>query len=63
MRMLLLAGLLVVFPAVAVVLWYLNRPMWILPALVSLAINSLPFIAAVLILRAQKRKGQSFEHH
>jgi hypothetical protein len=61
MIMLLIAGLLVVFPAIVVVLWYIDRPMWMLPALVSFAINLLPFIVAILILRAMKRKGHDVE--
>jgi Mn2+/Fe2+ NRAMP family transporter len=61
MLMLLIAGLLVVFPALVVVLWYIDRPMWILPAAVSFAINLLPFIVAILVMRAMKRKGHDVE--
>jgi F0F1-type ATP synthase assembly protein I len=63
MGMLLIAGLLVVFPALVVVLWYIDRPMWILPALVSFGINLLPFIVAILLLRAHKKKGHEVESH
>jgi Mn2+/Fe2+ NRAMP family transporter len=63
MGMLLLAGLLVVSPALVVVVWYIDRPMWILPAAVSFAINLLPFVVAVLILRASKRNGREVEIH
>jgi hypothetical protein len=63
MMMLLLAGLLVVSPAIAVVLWFIDRPMWILPAIASLAINSLPFIVAILLIRAQKGSGEEADAH
>jgi hypothetical protein len=63
MIMLLVAGFLVVFPAVAVILYFIDRPMWILPAFASLAINSLPFIVAILLIRAQKDKGEEMDAH
>jgi|GEM_PF-3312369 len=63
MGMLLIAGLLVVSPAIVVILWYIDRPMWILPALVSFAINFLPFVVAVMLIRSAKRKGAEFEAH
>jgi F0F1-type ATP synthase assembly protein I len=63
MGMLLIAGLLVVSPAIVVVLWYIDRPTWILPALASFAINVLPFLVAIWLLRGQKRKGHHFESH
>jgi hypothetical protein len=63
MWMMLLAGLVVVSPALIVVLWYIDRPEWFLPALVSLVINSLPFIGAIFLLRAQNRKGERMDAH
>jgi len=63
MAMLLIAGLLVVSPALVVVLWYINKPLWILPALVSFAITILPFAVAVLILHKRKQKGEQSEAH
>ncbi len=66
MKMFLVAGFLVTFPGIVVILAFLNRPLWILPAAVSVALNSLPFIVAILLLRAQKRSGRmehsDFEH-
>lgn len=54
--MILLGGLMITLPAVIVVLLFIGRPMMI-PALVSLAVNSLPFIAAYWLLRKQNKKG------
>lgn len=63
MLMLLIAGLLVVFPALAVILWFLDRPTWILPAVASFAINLLPFLVAIWLLHRSKQKGEEFEAH
>jgi hypothetical protein len=63
MLMMLLAGFLVVFPAIAVILYFIDRPMWILPAIASLAINSLPFLVAILLIRAQRDKGEEMDAH
>jgi F0F1-type ATP synthase assembly protein I len=63
MAMLLIAGLLVVFPAIAVILWYIDRPMWIMPALVSFGINLLPFLVAMWLLRGRKSDGDEAEAH
>jgi len=61
MLMLLIAGLVVVFPALVVILWYIDRPMWILPAVVSFAINLLPFLVAIWLLHKAKQKGEKFD--
>lgn len=65
MVMLLIAGLLVVFPALVVIIWFgvQGNATWVWPALVSFLINLLPFVVAILLLRSSKRKGQEFESH
>jgi F0F1-type ATP synthase assembly protein I len=63
MLMLFIAGLLVVFPALIVILWFIDRPMWILPAVVSFSINLLPFLVAIWLLRKAKQRGEEFEAH
>lgn len=63
MLMLMLAGLLVVCPAIVVVLWFINQPAWIVPAVASLAINSLPFVVAILLMRGQKGDGDEADAH
>jgi hypothetical protein len=63
MLMLLIAGLLVVSPAIVVVLWYIDRPMWIAPALVSFFINLLPFAVAIWLLRGRKADGDEADAH
>ena len=58
MLMLLIAGFLVVLPGIVVVLFFVfSEPTWVVPALVSVAINILPFIVAIFLLRAQKRRA------
>ncbi len=60
MLMFLIAGLLVVLPGIAVILWFVfSEPTWAIPAVVSVALNILPFVVAILLLRAQKRRGGS----
>jgi Mn2+/Fe2+ NRAMP family transporter len=63
MILLLLAGLLVVFPALVVMLWFIDRPMWVLPAAVSFAINLLPFLVAIWLLSKTKHKGEEMDTH
>ncbi len=58
MLMLLIAGFLVVLPGIVVILFFVfSEPAWVVPALVSVAINILPFIVAIFLLRAQKRRA------
>lgn len=58
MLMLLIAGFLVVLPGVVVILFFIfSEPTWVVPAVVSVAINILPFIVAILLIRAQKRRA------
>jgi ABC-type bacteriocin/lantibiotic exporter with double-glycine peptidase domain len=63
MNMLTIAGLLITLPAIAVIAFALiwGNPWWTLGAVASLFVNSLPFVAAYLLLRAAKRRGQTFE--
>lgn len=53
MRMLTIAALLITFPALAVIGYGLltGRPLWVLGAVASLLVNSLPFLTAILLLR------------
>ena len=50
MKIMLLAGALITFPAIVVVVLFFGQPLMI-PALASLAINILPFVVAGLLLR------------
>ncbi len=50
MKLMLMAGLLITLPAITVGFFYFGRLMMI-PAMVSLAINFLPFIIAGLLLK------------
>ena len=50
MKVMLLAGALITLPAISVVLVYFGRAMMI-PALVSLTINLIPFVVAGYLLR------------
>jgi Mn2+/Fe2+ NRAMP family transporter len=63
MWIMIVAGLVVVSPALVVILWFIDRPMWILPAAASFVLNILPFVVAVLLLRAQNRKGEEVDAH
>ncbi|CAN5645026.1 hypothetical protein BH23GEM3_BH23GEM3_17920 [soil metagenome] len=63
MLLFMVAGFILVLPALVVILWFIDRPMWILPAVASLLVNSLPFVAAILILRGQKGEGDPTEEH
>ena len=53
MKVMLLAGALITLPALAVIVIFFGQPMMI-PALVSLALNLLPFVVAGLLLRGQR---------
>ncbi len=59
MKIMLLAGCLITLPAISVVFFFFGRQMMI-PALVSLSINLLPFVVAGLLLRG--RTGDAAEH-
>lgn len=52
MKMMLIAAVLITFPALSVVLYFFGRTA-MLPALASLSINMLPFLVAGWILRKQ----------
>jgi Mn2+/Fe2+ NRAMP family transporter len=65
MKLMAVAGVLITLPAIVVILFFLTRPEMMLPAVASLALNSLPFIVAILLIRHAKRRGASvedFEH-
>lgn len=63
MWMMIVAGLVVVSPALVVIVWFFDRPIWMLPAAASFVLNILPFVVAVLLLRAQRRKGGEADAH
>jgi hypothetical protein len=56
MRMMLIAGVLITFPAIVVVLWFFGRPA-MFPALASLGVNMLPFVAAGWLFHKYARNG------
>lgn len=59
MKIMLLAGAMITLPAIAVATVFFGRSMMI-PALVSLAINFIPFVIAGLLLRD---KTDDMTHH
>jgi hypothetical protein len=62
MKMMLIAGLIITFPAIAIVLFSLGRSVMI-PALASLLINSIPFVVAGLLMRKSGGgHGSDLEH-
>lgn len=52
MKMMLIAAVLITFPAITVALYFFGRTA-MLPALASLSINMLPFLVAGWLLRKQ----------
>ena len=60
MKMMLVAALLITLPAMIVVLYFFGKTA-MLPALASLAINSLPFLVGGWLLRKQDG-GADLEH-
>jgi len=56
MRMMMIAGVLITFPAIVVILWFFGRPAMI-PALASLAVNFLPFLAAGWLFKKYATDG------
>jgi Mn2+/Fe2+ NRAMP family transporter len=65
MKFMAIAGVLITLPAIVVILFFITRPTMALPAVASLAINSLPFVVAILLIRHAKKRGASvedFEH-
>lgn len=59
MKMMLIAAVLITFPAITVAFFYFGR-IAMLPALASLSINMLPFLVAGWLLR--KNKDVDAEH-
>jgi hypothetical protein len=64
MRMMLIAGLMITLPAIVVILWFVGvgTPYLVLGALASLAVNSLPFLAAMYLIGKSKGNGVDLEH-
>lgn len=58
MKIMLIAGVMITLPAITVAFFFFGRSM-MLPALVSLMINFLPFIVAGLLLRG---RGDGMSH-
>lgn len=56
MKIMMLAGLMITLPAICVAFFFFGRAMMI-PALVSLAINFLPFIVAGWLLKGSEGMG------
>jgi hypothetical protein len=56
MRMMLIAGFLITFPAIVVIFWFFGRPAMI-PAMASLGVNLLPFLAAGWLFKKYARGG------
>lgn len=56
MKIMMLAGLMITLPAIAVAFFFFGRSMMI-PALVSLAINFLPFLVAGWLLKDKAGLG------
>lgn len=65
MKLMAVAGVLITLPAIVVILLFITRPEMVIPAAASLALNSLPFIVAILLIRSAKKRGvavDDFEH-
>lgn len=56
MKIFLIGALLITFPAIIVAIWaaFTGRPLILAAALVSLLLNTFPFLAAMFLLRGQK---------
>lgn len=63
MKMFIIGGLLITLPALVVVLFFINRPLWIVAAVASLLINSLPFAVAAYLVHRQRKEGNEVELH
>lgn len=61
MKLVILAGLLITFPALLIALWFFGRPA-MLPALASFAINMLPFLVVVWLMRGRKTNSDDLSH-
>ena len=60
MKMMLVAGLIITLPAIVIAIYFAGHKL-MLPALASLAVNSIPFIVAALIMR-RSGGGDESEH-
>ena len=61
MKMMLIAGLLITFPAIVVIVYFFGRPAMV-PALASLGVNMLPFLAAGWLLNKYGRGNEDLSH-
>lgn len=62
MKMMFLAGLLITLPAIVVVFWFFGQTAMI-AALASLAINSIPFLVAALLLGKRRKRAIDVDAH
>jgi hypothetical protein len=62
MKMMLIAGMLITLPAIVVIFWFFGEAAMI-PALASLAITSLPFLVAALLLGRRKSAATDADAH
>lgn len=63
MKMMLIACLLITLPAIVVVIFFFGRPIMV-PALASLAVNSLPFlVAGWMIHKRGQQDGDEADAH
>lgn len=61
MKMIFIAGIMITLPAIVIVLAFFGRAaMW--PAFASFAVNMLPFIAMMFLLRGRKGNQDDFGH-
>lgn len=56
MKLMLIAGVLITFPAIVVTLFFFGSTL-MLPALASLSINMLPFLVAAWLLRKNRMEA------
>ena len=58
MKLMLIAGLIITLPAIAIIVFFFGKPMMI-PAVASWLINSLPFVVAALLMRKNAGTGDA----
>lgn len=63
MRAFAIAWILVTLPAIVVIIFLIGNPTWIVPAVASLLVNSLPFLVAGLLVSNQRPRGHRSEAH
>ena len=61
MKFIFLAGIMITLPAIVIMLAFFGRAaMW--PAFASFAVNMLPFLAMILLMRGRKGNHDDFGH-